>query len=134
MKKIIIDGNKFSNLEEFYTEIDNLLTKDLTWKTGHNLDAFNDILRGGFGVHDYGEELEILWINSEKSKKDLGYAETVKHYEKVLKRCHPSNKQFVEEKLNNSREERGETIFDIIVDIITDTNNSVHYCRLTFED
>lgn len=134
MKKIIIDGNKFSNLEEFYTEIDNLLTKDLTWKTGHNLDAFNDILRGGFGVHDYGEELEILWINSEKSKNDLGYAETVKHYKKVLKNCHPSNKQFVEEKLNNLKEEIGETLFDIIVDIITDTYNSGHYCRLTFEN
>jgi RNAse (barnase) inhibitor barstar len=46
MKQITIDGNNFSNEEEFYTEIDKLLTKDLSWKTGHNLNAFNDLLRG----------------------------------------------------------------------------------------
>ena len=49
MRTIILDGNAFSDMEGFYCEIDRLLTKDLTWKTGHNLHAFNDILRGGFG-------------------------------------------------------------------------------------
>ena len=48
MKNIVIDGDKFSDLEGFYSEIDKLLTKDLEWKTGHNMNAFNDLLRGGF--------------------------------------------------------------------------------------
>ena len=47
MKQIILDGNNFSNIEEFYDEIDRLLTKDLGWKTGHNLDAFNDLQTAG---------------------------------------------------------------------------------------
>ncbi|MBO4749222.1 MAG: barstar family protein, partial [Lachnospiraceae bacterium] len=51
MKEITIDGNRFSDIEGFYTEIDRLLTRDLDWKTGHNLNAFNDLLRGGFGFH-----------------------------------------------------------------------------------
>ena len=72
MKEFILDGNKFNDMEGFYNEIDKLLTKDLEWKTGHNLDAFNDLLRGGFGVHEYGEPIIIKWINYEKSKKDLG--------------------------------------------------------------
>ncbi len=72
MKQITIDGNNFSTEEEFYTEIDKLLTKDLRWKPGHNLNAFNDILRGGFGVQDSGEELIITWVNAAKSKNDLG--------------------------------------------------------------
>jgi len=72
MKEIIIDGNNFSNLEEFYCEIDKLLTQNLTWKTGHNFDAFNDLLRGGFGIHESYEPLIIKWNNYEKSKKDLG--------------------------------------------------------------
>ena len=38
-RTIIINGNNFSNLEGFYTEIDNILTQGLDWKTGHNLDA-----------------------------------------------------------------------------------------------
>ena len=47
------------------------MTKNLNFKTGHNLDAFNDILRGGFGVFDEGPIL-LKWKNYEKSKEDLG--------------------------------------------------------------
>ena len=72
MIEITIEGNNFNNLEGFYSEIDKLLTRDLNWKTGHNFAAFNDLLRGGFGVHEYGEEIIVKWINYEKSKKDLG--------------------------------------------------------------
>lgn len=71
MKEFILDGNNFNNLEEFYCEIDKLLTKDLDWKTGHNYAAFNDLLRGGFGVFEEGPIL-IKWLNYNKSKKDLG--------------------------------------------------------------
>ncbi len=72
MKTFILDGNKFNDLEGFFCEIDKLFTKDLKWKTGHNLNAYNDLLRGGFGVHEYGEPIVIKWLNYEKSKKDLG--------------------------------------------------------------
>lgn len=72
MKTFILDGNNFSDMEGFYREIDKLLTKNLQWKTGHNLDAFNDLLRGGFGVHEYNEPITIRWVNYAKSKKDLG--------------------------------------------------------------
>ena len=99
MKQITIDGNNFSNEEEFYSEIDKLLTRDLSWKTGHNLDAFNDILRGGFGVHDPGEELIITWVNAGKSRKELG-----------------------------------EQLFNTIVEIILDCDNSEHDCKLKIEE
>jgi len=72
MRELILDGNKFSDLEGFYIEMDKLLTKDLDWETGHNLDALNDLLSGGFGVHEYGEELKIKWLHYEKSKRELG--------------------------------------------------------------
>lgn len=71
MKTFIIDGNNFTDLEGFYIEIDRLLTKNLNFKTGHNYDAFNDIVRGGFGVFD-NEPITIRWMNYGKSKKDLG--------------------------------------------------------------
>ena len=72
MKTFILDGNNFADMEGFYNEIDKLLTKNLQWKTGHNLNAFNDLLRGGFDVHEYSEPITIRWINYGKSKKDLG--------------------------------------------------------------
>jgi RNAse (barnase) inhibitor barstar len=68
---VTINGSNFSTTEGFYVEVDNVLTMDLDWQTGHNLNAFNDLLRGGFGVHEYEEPIKIVWVNSEKSKKDL---------------------------------------------------------------
>lgn len=68
---IIINGNNFYDLETFYDEVDRVLTKDLNWKTGHNLDAFNDLLRGGFGAYEYEEPIKIIWTNINKSKQTL---------------------------------------------------------------
>lgn len=70
-KTLIINADNFSTLDGFYDEVDNVLTRGLDWQTGHNLDAFNDLLRGGFGVHDYEEPINLIWQNSDKSKNDL---------------------------------------------------------------
>lgn len=69
---IIINGNNFSDIEGFYDEIDRVLTKDLDWQTGHNYNAFNDLLNGGFGIHEYREDIEIIWIHFSKSSAKLG--------------------------------------------------------------
>ena len=60
-KQIFIEGKNIRNLESFFVETDRVLTKDLDWETGHNLNAFNDLLYGGFGVHDYEEPIELIW-------------------------------------------------------------------------
>ncbi|NCB42067.1 MAG: hypothetical protein EOM59_05555 [Clostridia bacterium] len=72
LKEIIIDGKSFDDLEGFYKEIEKKFTKDLSFSVGHNLDALNDLLRGGFGVHEYGEPISVKWIDFAKSKADLG--------------------------------------------------------------
>jgi RNAse (barnase) inhibitor barstar len=117
-KEIILDGNNFSSLAEFYEEIQNKLTKDLDWEIGRNLDAYNDVLRGGFGVYEYEEAIKLLWKNSEKSKKDLGFPETIKYIEKKLKTCHPTNISFVKNDLEEAKKGSGKTLFEIIIDII----------------
>ena len=71
-REIIIDGKNFDDIAGFYCEIENVFTMDLGWKIGRNLDAFNDVLHGGFGVHEYGEPIKVIWKNFGKSKKDLG--------------------------------------------------------------
>jgi RNAse (barnase) inhibitor barstar len=69
---IVLDGNNFSDEEGFYNEVEKVLTKNIDWKTGHNLNAFNDLLRGGFGVHEYEEPISLKWLNFAKNQKDLG--------------------------------------------------------------
>ena len=135
MRKVfIIDGNNFNDLEGFYCEIDKLLTKDLTWKTGHNLDAFNDLLRGGFGMHEYGEPILLRWINFNKSKLDFGYEETIKYYENILKRCHPTNITHLQQLLESAKQHTGATILDKIIEIILNSNNSGHDCLLEMDN
>ena len=45
MKEFVVNGNNFDNLEGFYCEIDRLLTKNLSFETGHNYESFNDLLK-----------------------------------------------------------------------------------------
>lgn len=70
--KFIIDGRNFNTLQGFYDEVERVFTFNLDWKIGRNLDAFNDILRGGFGRHPYGEPILIQWLHYEKNKIELG--------------------------------------------------------------
>ncbi len=113
--KITIDGTRFSTINGFYDEMERLLTKDLSWRTGHNMDAFHDLLRGGFGVHDVGEGIEFYWVHSEKSRRDLGYEATILYWEDILGKCHPTNRELVKAKIEDAKNHKGNTLFDIIV-------------------
>jgi RNAse (barnase) inhibitor barstar len=64
---LIIDGNRFDDLDGFAREFSTLL-KDHIWHG--NLDAFNDILRGGFGTPEGG--FVLRWLNSTRSRQALG--------------------------------------------------------------
>lgn len=66
-----IDGRDFTTLEEFYEVVSRVLIPSAQW--GHNLDAFNDILRGGFGTPDGG--FVLRWVNAAVSREQLGYPE-----------------------------------------------------------
>ena len=82
------------------------------------MDAFDDVLRGGFGVHEYDEPIRLIWLNSNKSREDLGWKETVKYVKTKLKTCHPSNIESVKKDLACAERHEGKTLFEIIVGII----------------
>ena len=114
-KKIYeIDGNHFSTLEEFYEEISRVLIPGVDW--GRNLDAFNDILRGGFGTPEEG--FSLLWKKSDISRQRLGYAETTRQLTLRLERCHPGNRPYVKSDLEQAKKGEGATVFDWLVEII----------------
>lgn len=67
----IIDGAKFSSVKGFYNYIEKTFTQGLNFKIGRNLNAFRDVLYGGFGMHDCDEHIVIKWKNLSKSKEQL---------------------------------------------------------------
>ena len=93
--RIEINGHNFSNIDGFYDEIEDKFTRNLEFKTGRNLDAFNDILSGGFGVFDVEDTIDLIWLGSNKSKLDL----------------------------NKKHNSKGKTDFDIIIEIIKDNKH-----------
>jgi RNAse (barnase) inhibitor barstar len=121
-----IDGNNSSNLHEFATDFTNRLNLEIGWLG--NLDAFNDILHGGFGTPDEG--FILVWRNSELSKQRLGYPETIKWLEERIQNCHPSNVEHFKQRLKFARQNEGQTLFDMLVEIITDEEHKDIELRL----
>jgi RNAse (barnase) inhibitor barstar len=110
---LVIDGAAFDDFAGFTREFSKLLCHH-TWRG--NLDAFNDILRGGFGTPETGWVLK--WVNSDSSRATLGYEATIKWLEDVLFTCHPSNRSHIQDRLLAARRSEGRTLFGMIVEII----------------
>lgn len=67
-----IDGNNFSDIDEFYNELMDVMS--LPEWFGRNMSAFNDVLCGGCGpTVPYREPYKIRWINfkNDHLSKDL---------------------------------------------------------------
>ena len=112
---LVIDGANFSDFDGFAREFSRLLCQ-CTWRG--NLDAFNDLLRGGFGTPENGWVLR--WLNSESSRAALGYWATTRRLEHLVLNCHPSNRPNIQARISSARRGEGKTLFDEIVDIIRD--------------
>jgi RNAse (barnase) inhibitor barstar len=109
-----INGSAFETLDGFFDEIGTNVLHGADW--GRNLDAFNDVLRGGFGTPDEG--FVLRWLHSERSRKALGYPATVRYLEEKVRRCHPANVDSVRADLESARRGEGQTLFEILVEII----------------
>ncbi len=112
---LIVDGTRFSDLDGFAREFSRLLS-GYTWRG--NLDALNDVLRGGFGTPEHGWVLR--WVGSETSRTALGHPETARRLERLLPSVDPSNRAAVTARLDEARRGEGPTLFDEIVAIIRD--------------
>lgn len=109
-----IDGAEFTSLDGFFDEISKTLIPNAKW--GRNLDAFNDVLRGGFGTPQEG--FVLRWKNSQISRERLGYDETIRQLQLRLDKCHPTNRYGVAQDLAAAQAHRGATIFDWLIDVV----------------
>ncbi|WP_343679513.1 ribonuclease inhibitor [Chryseobacterium arthrosphaerae] len=116
-KMIVIHGGHFSSLEGFYEEVSNVLMKNTDWKIG-TLDGFDDILYGGFGVFENNEPIKIVWKESQKSGEDLGIKATREFYGNKIRQGKPFNTKLLQQKLDDLMEGKGQTLFEILVEII----------------
>lgn len=110
----VINGGHFSDLEGFYNEVSELFMNDEDWKVG-TLDGFDDIL--------YSIDSDITWKNSQKSREDLGYDLTKEFYENKIRIGKPFNVDLIQQKLGDLMDGKGQTLFEILVEIIESHQN-----------
>ena len=70
-KIFTLDGHIMETKDGFYDEVERVLCPEIDY-FGRNWDAFNDILRGGFGSFDYGEDITIEFKHKKWVEKHLG--------------------------------------------------------------
>lgn len=121
-KTAVINGSRFSDLQGFYEEVSQVFMKNSDWKVG-TLDGFDDILYGGFGVFDNRDEIEVTWKDSQKSREDLGLNSTKEFYENKIRKGKPFNVTLAQQKLNELNNGDGQTLFEILIEIIQSHKN-----------
>lgn len=114
MPVIEIEGSRFTDLAGFAEEFATQALSGYRWHG--NLDAFNDILRDGFGTPKGG--FTLRWLNSTLSTERLGYREMVTWLEGTRKTAHRSNLPSIEKRLEAAQRQEGQTMFDMLVEII----------------
>jgi RNAse (barnase) inhibitor barstar len=121
--QIILEGKNICDIPSFYKEINRVFMQNEDWKLGESLDAFNDLLFGGFGIIKGLPNIQLIWNNIEISSQILGYDTTIVYYLKKLEPGSPYNKRHFEQKLSELAAGNGETYFQIILEIIADHPN-----------
>jgi RNAse (barnase) inhibitor barstar len=118
--EITIQGGDITDIASFYKEVNRVFMQDESWKIGQSLDAFHDLLYGGFGLMHGHAAIRIMWKDIEKSKQALGFEPTKHYYLKKLEQDSPFNKNYFSKKLKELEEGNGPTYFDIIIEILSE--------------
>ncbi|GAB3690656.1 hypothetical protein GCM10027592_08070 [Spirosoma flavus] len=119
-KQIEIDGTAINDIASFYEEINRVFMEGESWRIGQSLDAFNDLLFGGYGALKGLDSVELVWHHMDHSRNALGYQTTRAYYLEKLKPGLPYNKKLFAEKLAALENGSGETYFDSILSLIAE--------------
>lgn len=115
---VVIEGKNIRNIPSFYEEINRVFMQGDEWQIGDSLDAFNDMLYGGYGILKHGQPTELIWNDVTISRKALGFEATKNWYKNKLQPGSPFNKEYHQEKLLDLELGKGETFFEIVLEII----------------
>lgn len=112
-----IEGGAIDDIASFYAEINRVFMAGENWRLGQSLDAFNDLLFGGFGAIESGEATSIVWRDIEHSRAALGIEATREFYRAKL--GNPQyNQALAQAGLDALEAGTGQTYFEMIVEII----------------
>lgn len=115
----VIAGEKIGSLAEFCVVIGEVINGPGGY-FGADLYAFNDCLRGDFGTPD--APYVLRWTNSAHSRAALSYPETACWLAERAQNGHSSSRPSLAARLEEAKQQQGETLFDMLVEIIGATD------------
>lgn len=72
---LTLDGD-VADIAAFYAEVNRVFMAGEGWRLGESLDAFDDMLRGGYGATRGFDAVDLHWRDIERSRHALGVAAT----------------------------------------------------------
>lgn len=116
-----INGDTIESIASFYAELNRIFMAEEDWQLGESLDAFNDLLYGGFGAMPSDGEVQLVWHNIEAAREALGVDATRAWLQaKLDDPARRFNQESIQRDLDALNAGEGETYFDIIMQIIAD--------------
>ncbi|WP_260598919.1 barstar family protein [Sphingomonas endolithica] len=122
-KMLTIIGTHIHDIPSFYDEINRVFMSGEGWTLGESLDAFDDMLRGGYGAISGGEPIRLVWQDIDQSRARLGVEVTRTFLQGKLDRPELYNAKLAAGQLEALDEGRGKTYFEIVVAIIAEHPN-----------
>src|SRR3546814_15474198 len=98
---------------------------------GPSLDAFNDVLHGGYGAIRGNEPICLKWLHFEKNKEELGVAATLVFYQATLEQPETFNPEWARKKIAELERGEGQTYMDLLSSEERSVRNAgVRTCRV----
>jgi len=113
-----LDGARIHDIPSFYDEINRVFMQDVDWTLGPSLDAFDDLLYGGYGALDGDAPATLVWTHFAASRDALGFATTRQYLLAKLARPEHFNAAHFQRELDALDAGTGQTYFDIVLEII----------------
>ncbi|PZQ29012.1 MAG: ribonuclease inhibitor [Stenotrophomonas acidaminiphila] len=115
---LTLDGARIRDIPSFYDEINRVFMTGVDWTLGPSLDALDDLLYGGYGALDGAAPATLVWTDFAASRDALG-VETTRQY-LLAKLAQPGrfNRAHAQHALDALDAGRGQTYFDIVLEII----------------
>jgi RNAse (barnase) inhibitor barstar len=122
-KTLTLNGAHIHDIPSFYAEVNAVFMANESWRLGESLDAFNDLLYGGFGALAGSEPVTLVWRDAKRSRAALGFEVTRRYYQDKLAQPERFNVAYFQRQLAALENGSGQTYFDILLDIIADHPN-----------
>lgn len=123
MKTLTLNGAHVHDIPSFYAEVNAVFMADESWQLGQSLDAFNDLLYGGFGALCGNEPVTLVWLHAEHSRTALGLDATRRYYQDKLAQPECFNSAHFQRQLDALENGSGQTYFDILLELIAEHSN-----------